>query len=345
MAPASRDSPASFTVTLASDTLCNNAIIKQTNQRSATAPECSRLAAVRALPVLVTVVKGALFRGIARALALLPPALARHLARPLAWLLWKTSARFRHVSLTNLALCYPQQSGQAREQLAREALYHYACNALEVGVAWYWSRPRFDSLFDPPRGWSHLEEALAEGHGVLFLAPHFGAWEMLGLSVSTDMGATLYKPGSDPVVDQVLIERRERFGAKLVPAGRQGLKALMAQLKAGRAVGVLPDQEPRAGDGRFAPFFGTPALTGVLISRLIQRTGARAVFAACLRKPGGRFELCILPADKALYSTDLDTAMAALNQGVESIIALDPAQYLWAYKRFRARPDGLPNRY
>lgn len=289
--------------------------------------------------------KGALFRGTARVLALLPPRLGQALARPLAWLLWKVSARFRHVSLTNLALCYPDLSDQAREQLARDALYHYACNALEVGVAWYWSRSRFDGLFEPPRGWSHLEDALAQGQGVLFLAPHFGAWEMLGLSVSDDMGATLYKPGSDPDVDEVLIERRERFGANLVPAGRQGLKALMIQLKAGRAVGVLPDQEPRAGDGRFAPFFGTPALTGVLISRLIQRTGARAVFAACLRKPGGRFELCILPAEEALYSADLDTALAALNRGVESIIKLDPSQYLWAYKRFRARPDGQPNRY
>lgn len=289
--------------------------------------------------------KGALFRGTARVLAVLPPRLAQSLARPLAWLLWSVSKRFRRVSLTNLALCYPAKTEQAQEQLAREALYHYACNALEVGVAWYWSRPRFDKLFESPRGWSHLEGALAEGKGVLFLAPHFGAWEMLGLKVSDAMGATLYKPGSDPVVDEVLIERRERFGANLVPAGRQGLKALMNQLKAGRAVGVLPDQEPRAGDGRFAPFFGTPALTGVLISRLIQRTGARAVFAACLRKPGGRFELCILPAEEALYSADLDTALAALNRGVESIIELDPAQYLWAYKRFRARPDGQPNRY
>ncbi len=288
---------------------------------------------------------GALFRGTARVLALLPPRLGRALAKPLASLLWRSSSRFRRVSLTNLALCYPHKTEHEREQLARRALWHYACSALEVGVAWYWSKPRFDGLFDQPRGWEHLEAALAEGNGVLFLAPHFGAWEMLGLSVSSVMGATLYKPGSDPAVDKVLIERRQRFGANLVPAGRRGLKSLMDQLKAGRAVGVLPDQEPRAGDGRFAPFYATPALTGVLVSRLIQRTGARAVFAGCLRKPGGRFEVCIVPAEEALYSDDLDTALAALNRGVEAVIELDPAQYLWAYKRFRARPDGQPNRY
>lgn len=289
--------------------------------------------------------KGALFRGTARVLALLPPRLGHALAKPLASVLWRSSSRFRRVSLANLALCFPHKPTQEREQLAREALWHYACNALEVGVAWYWSKRRFDSLFDQPRGWKYLEAALAEGSGVLFLAPHFGAWEMLGLNVSQVMGATLYKPGSDPAVDEVLIERRQRFGANLVPAGRRGLKSLMDQLQSGRAVGVLPDQEPRAGDGRFAPFFDAPALTGVLVPRLIQRTGARAVFAACVRKPGGRFEICIVPAEEALYSADLDTALAALNRGVEAVIKLDPAQYLWAYKRFRARPDGQPNRY
>lgn len=289
--------------------------------------------------------KGALIRGAARVLALLPPRFARALAHPLAWLLWRVSGRFRRVSLTNLALCCPELSEPARERLAQRALFHYACNALEVGVAWYWPKPRFDGLFDPPRGWQHLEEALDAGQGVLFLAPHFGAWEMLGLSVSTVLGATLYKPGSDEAIDEVLIDRRQRFGANLVPAGRRGLKALMDQLKTGRAVGVLPDQEPRTGDGRFAPFFGTPALTGVLVSRLIQRTGARAVFAGCLRKPGGRFEVCIVPAEEALYSSDLDRSLAALNRGVEAVVKLDPAQYLWAYKRFRARPDGQANRY
>lgn len=297
------------------------------------------------MPAGTAAVKGALFRGAALVLALLPPRLGRALARPLAWLLWRASARFRRVSLANLALCYPQLPEAEREQLARRSIYHYACNALEAGVAWYWPRPAFDRLFDAPRGWNDFEAALAKDRGVLFLAPHFGAWEMLGLSVSTDMGATLYKPASDAAVDAVLVDRRERFGARLVPAGRRGLKALMDQLKAGRAVGVLPDQEPRAGDGRFAPFFGAPALTGVLVSRLIQRTGARAVFACCLRKPGGRFEVCIIPAEDDLYSPDIDTALAALNRGVEAVVALDPEQYLWAYKRFRARPDGQPNRY
>lgn len=288
---------------------------------------------------------GLLFRAIARLLSLAPLRLLHWLAVPLAALLWRVAKRLRRVSLANIALCYPDLGPEAQEQRARRAMYHYACNALEVGVCWYGSRRRFDALFEPTEGLEAWRAALEKGDGVVFMAPHYGAWELLGLAMSPDLAATLYKPGSDSAVDAVLIERRERFGADLVPANRRGLKRLMDALRAGGAVGVLPDQEPTGGDGRFAPFFGAPALTGVLVPRLLRRTGAKAFFAGCVRGPDARFRIHIIPAEAELHDDDLDVALAALNRGVEQVIALDPEQYLWGYKRFRARPEGEARLY
>ena len=42
-------------------------------------------------------------------------------------------------------------------------------------------------------------------------------------------------------------------------------------------VGILPDQQPKAGEGEFAPFFGKPALTMTLLGRLAQRSGAQVL--------------------------------------------------------------------
>jgi KDO2-lipid IV(A) lauroyltransferase len=285
-------------------------------------------------------VTGLLFRALARLLSLLPLRLLHGLARPLAWVLWRLSSRLRNVSLANLALCYPALSPAEREEGAKQAMFHYACNALEVGVCWYGSRRRFDRLFEPPAGREAVDAALASERGVLFMGPHFGAWELAGLAVSDMTAVTLYKPGRDASINRLLVERRERFGARLVPANRRGLKALMDALRNGGGAAVLPDQEPTEGEGRFAPFFGVPALTGVLVPRLVRRTGVEAFFVGCVRLPGGRFRVHYIPAEPALYDDDMDSALAALNRGVEAVIALDPEQYLWGYKRFRARPAG-----
>jgi KDO2-lipid IV(A) lauroyltransferase len=290
-------------------------------------------------------VKGVFFRVFAWTLSWFPVRLLHLLAHPLSALIWRISGRLRSVARVNVGLCYPDLSEADRERRARRSLYHYACNALEVGVCWYAGRRRFDRLFDAPVGLEHVTAAKAAGKGVVVMAPHFGAWEMAGLSLSDLLAVTLYKPGSDAAVDAVLIERRERFGATLVPANRRGLKALMDRLKAAEAVGVLPDQEPTGGDGRFAPFFGVPALTGVLVPRLIQRSGARAIYTACVRGEHGKFRMHFIPAEADLYANDLDVALPALNRGVEAVIALAPDQYLWPYKRFRARPGDQPKRY
>lgn len=281
-------------------------------------------------------------------LSLVPARWAQSVARPLAWVAWRVSPRLRTVSLKNLELCYPDLDDAPREALARESMRHYVRNGLDTGISWYGSRQRIERLFEDPVGAELLDEAIARGQGVVLLAPHFGSWELLGLRITeqkTVDGAILYKPGDDPDLMALLIRKRERFGATLLPANRRGLKKLLAHLRAGKVVGVLPDQEPTDGDGRFAPFFGVPALTGVLVPRLLRRTGATALFCAAVREPAGRYRMHYIPGESALYGEDIDQALAALNRGVEAVIALDPAQYLWGYKRLRARPEGQPRFY
>ena len=50
------------------------------------------------------------------------------------------------------------------------------------------------------------------------------------------------------------------------------------------------------------------------------------------------------PVD-AIYSEDIVTSLSAMNQAVEKCIAIDPAQYLWSYRRFKTQPPGVPDFY
>jgi KDO2-lipid IV(A) lauroyltransferase len=287
-----------------------------------------------------------LLSAIFRLISLLPVQLQRGLSHPLGYLAWVLSKTKRNSTLKNLAACYPELSAAEREELGKASMRHYVLIALETGISWYWSRSRLLSLFDEPAGREYLDRAREVGRGVLILVPHLGTWELLNQWMQTECElVSLYKSGRYPDFEEKLLNKRKRFGGELVPTSRAGLKVFVRFLKAGETALLLPDQDPSEGQGRFAPFFGIPALTGVLASRLAQQTGCRVVFAVAKRAEKGRFQVHIEPAEEAFYSPDIDTSLAALNRGVERCIAIDPEQYLWAYKRFKSRPEGEPRFY
>lgn len=287
-----------------------------------------------------------LLRALLRLLSLLPADAPAALARRLARLWMALSPGKRAVTETNLSRCYPGLNEAALRRRIEDSFAHYVCNVLETGRNWYWPLERLQALCDGMVGEQKFLQALASGRGLVVLAPHFGAWEYLGMYLQRypDI-AIFYKPPNYPGLEQALLHRRRRGGASLLPATPSGLRRLYAHLRSGKGAGVLPDQQPSAGQGRFAPFFGIPALTAVLAPRLVQQTGCQVLFSVCERLPGGRYRIHMLEPDPGVYAADIDTALAAINRGVERCIAIDPAQYLWSYKRFRSQPDGEPAFY
>ena len=259
---------------------------------------------------------------------------------------WLASKTKRSSTLRNVAACYPEMPGPERLKLARESMRHYIMVALETGMAWYWGRKRLFGQFDRVEGMEHIENARNKGKGIMFLVPHFGSWELLQLWLNQDLKIfSLYKPGRYPEFEEKLLRKRQRFGGTMAPTSSGGIRVLLKALRAGHNVLILPDQDPSDGDGRFAPFFGVQAHTPVLAPRLCRQTGCTALFAVCKRTAGSRYQVHLLPAEEAFYSEDLEVSLAAMNRGVEQCIAIDPAQYLWAYKRFKTRPEGEPRFY
>ena len=223
---------------------------------------------------------------------------------------------------------------------------HYVRGAFEAGMLWHWPLERIFSYFDETQGLELLQEAKLEGSGMILAGAHSGAWELLSLFIQQYLdGAILYKRARDPAIEKMLLEKRRRGGATLVPATGAGLRTMFKLLKSGRTVGLIPDQEPTLGEGQFAPFYGIETLTGVLMPRLAQRTGAPVLCGTCERRKGGRYRVHVFKVDDAIYDKDMRAAATAVNQGVEQCIEVDTEQYLWAYKRFRNQPDGARSLY
>jgi KDO2-lipid IV(A) lauroyltransferase len=279
-------------------------------------------------------------------LSLMPAGMPYWLASRGAGLWMRLSPVKRHTTERNLERCYPDMPAAERELLVRESFVHYLCSVLETGHNWYWPVEKLQARCDGFVNEQMFSDALKSGRGLVVLAPHFGAWEYLGMYLQKYPEiAILYKPPANPQLEQALLDRRKRGGADLIAATGSGIRKLYAHVKSGRGVGVLPDQQPSRGQGRFVPFFGNPALTGVLSARLIHRTGCLVLACVCERLEGGRYRVHVLPVGDAIYSDDIDESLAEVNRAVENCIAINPAQYLWSYRRFKKQPDGEPPFY
>ncbi len=251
-------------------------------------------------------------------------------------LIHRFSQRERTVTGTNLAQVYPDRNETERRRLARESLTHSTATMLELGLAWMGNPERVEASILAVHGRELLDEARAEGRGVIVLAPHFGNWEVLNFWLSGHFPFTaMYEPPKIAELDPVIRQGRERMGASLVPTNPRGVAALLKALKRCEAIGILPDQEPDWGSGVFAPFFGRLAYTATLLPKLVARTEARVVTGVAKRIPGRGFEIQFLPADERVYAPDETQSATGVNACVEAAIALDPAQYQWEYKRYR----------
>lgn len=281
-----------------------------------------------------------------RLVANLPLPLLHGVGTLLGWLSWLFPNRNRRVTRRNIALCYPALTPHRQRRLTRQGLVELGKAVAETPKMWLADGNAVLGLIREVRGRERVEAILARGSGVLVAIPHLGDWEMCGLYLARYDFTALFRPPRQTRLAAVMHAGRERLGAKLVPTDAGGIRALYQALSRGDVVAILPDQDPREQGGVFAPFFGISANTPTLLPRLARKSGAPVLFCFAERLAWGRgFRLHFLPAPEGIDSADTATATAAVNRGVEQCVAVAPAQYQWAYKRFRTRPPGEMSLY
>jgi KDO2-lipid IV(A) lauroyltransferase len=290
-------------------------------------------------------VAGFLLFALAALVGRLPMRALHALGDAVAWLARVLNVREARVARRNLELVYPDLDARARADLLRGILRETFRGAFET--LRFWTRPERENLrcVGEVHGQELFDAALAAGKGLIIAAPHYGNWELLNQWLAAHTPITvLYRPPEHPSGEAFLRRVRGRANVRQVPAEGAAIRALYKALSSGGVVGILPDQQPKVGDGAFAPFFGKLALSMTLLPRLAHRTGATVLFAIAERRAdpdrpeGTRFDVHLIPAPEAIGEDDLDIAVAAMNAAVQAIAQRDPAQYQWTYKRYSQRP-------
>ncbi len=182
-----------------------------------------------------------------------------------------------------------------------------------------------------------IDQARARGRGIVFLTPHLGCFEATAQGYAARYGriTVLYRPARKPWLRDLVDSSRGRANLATAPTTLAGVKQMLKALKAGEAVGLLPDQVPPEGLGVWAPFFGRPAYTMTLSARLAQQTGATVLLAWGERLPWGRGYRIRLRPWPAELAGDAAVAAAQVNAEMERLIRECPQQYLWGYARYK----------
>ena len=254
---------------------------------------------------------------------------------------WRKRARERVHTEVNMRFARPDLDDDARATLTHACLIETGRAATELAAVWGRGARRALRLVREVRGQELFDAALQSGRGLIIAAPHLGCWELLNywLCSRTPL-AILYRPPNNPSFEPLLRRARGELAPEQVRADGAGVRALYKRLSAGGVVGILPDQQPKRGEGQFAPFFGVEADTMVLLPRIAQRTGAIVLFAFAERLAhGAGFRIHFRAAPQGIADADLRVACSALNRGVQECVELAFTQYQWTYKRWSDRPD------
>lgn len=272
-----------------------------------------------------------------RALGLLPLFVLQGIGTGLGYLGAVLPGKYRTRAYGNLRLAYPE----ATPVMDRAAMIELLQMFLELPYLWATRNARkLDKIIRCDQ-WPVIDDAVAQGKGVILISPHIGAFEMLGPFYTRRHKATVIFKEPRMRWLRLFINRiRLSPSLKLVPANQTGVKALVKTLLKGETIGFLPDQVPALGDGVYAPFFGKDAYTITLVQRM-QAIRNSPIFTVGLeRLPNGRgYHFHVVPMTEAL-SESPELAAAQINAALEQMIRKMPMQYLWGYNRYKTpRPD------
>jgi KDO2-lipid IV(A) lauroyltransferase len=277
-------------------------------------------------------------------LACLPLPLLIRFGEALGLVAFHVARSRRHITRVNVALCFPELHATAQQRLVRDVFRHTGVSLCEELVAWLNPGKRVAHRFTVT-GVEHLQQAAAQGRGVLLVGAHFSCMDFVGqaLAAVADIDV-MYRANKNPAWEWLQVHgRRHYFGAIIE---RDDARQTLRRLQAGRTIWYAADQDYGRRHSVFAPFFGIPAATITATARFARFNRSPVLFMRQHRNLADlTWEIEISPPLEGYPSGDDLADATRLNAVIEAAVRRDPAQYLWLHRRFKTRPPGESRPY
>lgn len=282
--------------------------------------------------------------GLLRLICLLPHSAALAIGRILGRIAHRLGGSRRAIVRRNIELCFPERSPEERDALAFAHFKALGMTLIEMGLG-RWASDEHLNAITTLHGIEHVQNALAEGKGVILLSAHFTTLEIMGRVLALNM----------PPFDAVFRRNRSEFMTELQRTGRErsaestiekrDIKKMVRSLRSNRAVWYAPDQSYNRKGSEVIPFFGIPTMHTTATSTLARLGKAAVVPFFPRRLEDGSYELTLLPALERFPSDDPIADTKQYVQLLEQHIRSCPEQYFWVHRKFKDLPDDYPDYY
>lgn len=275
-------------------------------------------------------------------IARLPFKLQQKIGRFLGRSVYYFMPQRRHITLTNVRLCFPELKPEQVEKIAKESFAEIGLGAIEASVT-ILGHPEKLAERVKVEGMEYVTAALAQKRGIIILGAHFASLELAGYLAAklVPMHAT-YRPLKNKLIDHLVYKQREAHFRGAIH--RSDIRGMVKALKQGDAIWYAPDQDYGARHSVFAPFFGIPTATVTGLSRLVKLSNAIVIPGFQFREGQG-YRFIALPPLENFPSGDYVQDAIQINTILERMIRMHPEQYLWQHRRFKTRPAGEAQLY
>ena len=274
-------------------------------------------------------------------LASYPVALA--MGRTIGRFVYRVAGRRRHITEVNTSLCFPELSQEDQNRMVLEHFESAGISLLMIGFSWWASDRKLEPLTHT-KGFEYLEQGLKSGRGILMVGVHFVDLDLIGRMFGHHFPfAVMYRQHENPVIEWAIRRNRERRFSQAIPRG--DVRTVLRTLKKNGIVWVAADQAQKGKHTTLVPFFGEPASTSTIISRIARISDAPVLMGYGYRLPGNDGYLLETSAPfEDFPGESLEAATGRINLEIEAAVRKAPAQYLWMHRRFKKR-IGLPDPY
>jgi len=187
----------------------------------------------------------------------------------------------------------------------------------------------------------YFTQALRLNKGTILSTAHFGSWELAAhyLALNNLKSLVLYNPIKKINWLENFVKNNRQLSGNVLIAKQNAILSVYRQLKQGKIVTFIIDQNCSPKDGLRVPFFGHNVWTHTAFIKLSIKTGAPIVPGFMFAKGLFKYELeafaPLYPEDYKKFD-DPEYQMALdSNKALEKAILKSPGLWMWQHKRFK----------